>query len=35
MREGRELSYSLEDPNIDALNGGKGRVPKKRNNIHV
>ena len=25
MREGQELSYSLENPNINALNGGKGR----------
>lgn len=25
MRERRELSYSLENPNINVLNGGKGK----------
>ena len=25
MREGQELLYSLENPNINALNGGKER----------
>ena len=39
MREGQELLYSLENPNINALNGGKERDAhflergKKLNNL--